>query len=197
VILAVRPDQLSTLAGEIKDDLENQLVISTITGATILKLQGLLGADVTIARSMPNIGIKTGNSMTCLAFDEKSLPFKEKVESIFNALGKTLIISENNFAQATVLCGSGIAIIAKFARAYMQAGIQNGFSEHDALAMAIQVLKGTVSLLEEGVHPEVMIDKVTTPGGCTISTLVEMEHQGFASSLLKSVESGVAKAKTL
>lgn len=203
IVIAVQPKQLEDLINSISKHLckdKKQLIISVVTGATIEKIQNLFGKsnkNLAIARAMPNTSLKTGNSMTCLAFNKEAESFKEKVQEIFNSLGETLIIKEEMFPQATVLCGSGIAIMARFIRVYMQAGIQSGFNEEASLQIAIQLMKGTAMLLKEGVHPEVAIDKVTTPGGCTITTLAEMEHCGLSSALLKAIEAGITKARTL
>lgn len=196
VVLAVRPNQLETLAEEIKIK-TNQLIISVITGATIKKLEKLFGSDLKIARVMPNVALSTSNSMTCMTFNKKGFVSKNEVEEIFGSLGKTLLIEEKMFPQATVLCGSGVAIVARFIRALMQSGIQSGFNENHSLQMAIQVIKGTAILLENGKHPEVLIDDVTTPGGCTIANLAELEHCGFTSAVLKGTKAGLEKAITL
>ena len=120
------------------------------------------------------------------------------VESIFNGVGQTLLIPESKFAEATVLCGSGTALVLKFIRAYMQASIQQGFSEKDSLKISTQVVKGASMVIQENNnHPESEIDKITTPGGCTIDALIQMEHSRFSSAFLKAVESGISKAKKL
>ena len=89
---------------------------------------------------------------------------------------------------ATVLGASGIAFFMRYLRAATQAGVQMGFESQEAQKIAVQTAKGAASLiLARNSHPEVEIDKVTTPRGCTIEGLNEMEHQGFSSSLIKGV----------
>ncbi len=202
IIIAVRPTQCEEVVKQIASSLnKNQLLISVVTGKSIEKIKGFLGDagnKLPIVRAMPNTSLQTGNSMTFLAFNKEAESFKSEVQAIFNGLGKTLIIEEKMFPQATVLGGSGIAIMARFIRVYMQAGIQNGFSEEHSLTIATQVMKGAAILLEQSKkHPEIVIDGVTTPGGCTIDTLVEMEHGGFSSALLKAIGCGITKAGTL
>lgn len=198
MILAVQPKQLPDLINEIKENLQpEQILISVVSGASIETIESLLGKKIPIARAMPNTAIKVCQSMTCLAFNKEAEKYEDMVKLIFNSLGKTLVIPESKFAEATVLCGSGTAIAARFMRAYMQAGIQSGFNEHESLLIATQVVKGAAILLQEGTHPEIAIDKVTTPGGCTIAALAEMEHQGFNSALLKAIEAGINRAKNL
>jgi len=199
IILAVQPTQIDELLQEIKNYVKKgQLIISVVSGISIERIEKLIEiSGIHVARAMPNTGIRYGQSMTCLSFNEQSLKLKEIVQSIFGSLGKTLIIPESNFPEATVLCGSGIALVLRFIRAYMQAGIQSGFNEHDALLIATQVMIGAASLCEKGSHPEMEIDKVTTPRGITIETLIEMERAGFSSALNSGIKVGVSKAKSL
>ena len=95
---------------------------------------------------------------------------------------------------ATVLGASGIAFLMRYLRAATQAGVQMGFDSEDAQKIAVQTAKGA-SLLIQGMdsHPEIEIDKVTTPKGCTIAGLNEMEHQGFSSALIKGVMTSYEK----
>ena len=89
---------------------------------------------------------------------------------------------------ATVLGACGIAYALRFIRSMVQGGIQIGFDSKTASAIANQTVKGAAALLiEKGNHPEFEIDKVTTPKGCTIVGLNEMEHNGFSSALIKGI----------
>lgn len=198
VIIAVQPKQADTLLSEINEVLtEKHILISVVSGLKIERMEKLV-PEISIARAMPNIAIKVRQSMTCLASNEAGKEHQALVECIFRAVGVTLLIPEELFPEATVLCGSGTALVQKFIRALMQAGILNGFGEEEALFIARQVTKGSAMLLEEsGSHPEVLIDKVTTRRGCTIALLAALEHFGFSSAILKAVEAGIEKAKNL
>jgi pyrroline-5-carboxylate reductase len=80
----------------------------------------------------------------------------------------------------------------------MQAGIEIGFDAPTALAIASQTVKGAAQMtLDEHIHPEQLIDRVTTPLGCTIVGLNEMEHQGFSSALIKGIRTSFDKIKEL
>ena len=199
IIVAVQPKQLDNLIEEIKSELtEKHLVISIVSGVSIERVESLINKKIPIIRAMPNTAIKTGQSMTCLAFNKLGIKHQTLVEKIFNSVGITLLVSESKFAEATVLCGSGPALVLKFIRAYMQACIQHGFNDKEALIIAGQVTKGTSMIVQKNnYHPEPEIDKVTTPSGCTIDALVELEHRGFSSALLRSIDAGIKKAKTL
>lgn len=190
VILCVQPKQLSTLLHDVKGMLsaERHLLVSTITGVSITEIEQIVGKDFPIVRAMPNTAIAIRESMTCIATKNASEEQMKRVEAIFNVMGRTLRIEEELVAAATVLGASGIAFCLRYIRALAQGGIQMGFHAEEAQAIAVQTCRGAASLiLEEGRHPEMEIDKVTTPQGCTIAGLNEMEHNGLSSAVIKGV----------
>jgi pyrroline-5-carboxylate reductase len=131
---------------------------------------------------MPNIAAQFGESATCISFQEQH-GSGQKLVSLFQNLGTAPIIDENVDA-ATVLAASGTAFALRYIRASMQAGIEIGF-DWQALAISAQTVKGAAEMLmEEQIHPEQLIDRVTTKG-CTIAGLNEMEMHGFSSSLIR------------
>ncbi len=188
VIFSVQPDQFKKIAKEVKPWLENKIMISTITGLTLTTLQDILGKESRIVRSMPNTAIAVSESMTCLSYhgDEESI---QTAQTIFNTLGKTLIIEDQLMQAATVLGASGIAFWMRLIRATTQGGIQLGFDAEEAKAIAVQTCLGAASILANNnhSHPESEIDKVTTPKGCTIRGLNEMEFRGLSSALIRGL----------
>ena len=114
--------------------------------------------------------------MTCIS--SSNAEGLEITKNLFDALGKTLIIEEELMQAATVLGASGIAFFMRYLRAASQGGVQMGFDAKDAQLIAMQTAKGAASLvLENHSHPEVEIDKVTTPQGCTIEGLNEKRNE--------------------
>ncbi len=188
VIFSVQPGQFPQVAEQVKHLLNNKVIISTITGLTLKALEQTLGKENQIVRSMPNTAIAVSQSMTCLSYNggEESI---KTAQAIFNVLGKTLIIEDELMQAATVLGASGIAFWMRLIRATTQGGIQLGFDADEAKAIAIQTALGAASILSENVnaHPESEIDKVTTPRGCTIRGLNEMEYRGLSSALIKGL----------
>lgn len=190
IILCVQPKQLISLLQEVKGNLsaERHVLVSTITGVSIQEIEAVVGNGFPIIRAMPNTAIAIRESMTCLATKNASQQQVERVQSIFDIMGRTMIIDEELVAAATVLGASGIAFCLRYIRALAQGGIQMGFHAEEAQAIAVQTCKGAASLiLEGGRHPEMEIDKVTTPQGCTIAGLNEMEHNGLSSAVIKGI----------
>lgn len=198
LIFSVQPTQLERILEEIKDLLtEKHVIISTVTGFKIPRIEEIVG-DQFIIRSMPNTAIAVGKSMTCLCSNEKGKKRIAIAEAIFNRLGTSIIIPENKMQAATVICASGIAFWMRLIRATSQGAVQLGFDAKDAQELSMQTCLGAASLLiESGKHPEEEIDKVTTPRGCTIEGLNEMEHNGLSSSLIKGLQASFKKINNI
>jgi pyrroline-5-carboxylate reductase len=195
IIFAVQPRHFEAILEEYKSVLsKKQVLISVITGFSISRIEAIVGADNFIIRAMPNTAASVGQSMTCISSNRKG---KEKVElakTIFNSMGHSMEIPEEQIQAATVICASGIAFWMRLIRATTQGAVQLGFEAHEAHQLAMQTCFGAASLLKEsGKHPEEEIDRVTTPSGCTIEGLNEMEHQGLSSSLIKGITASFEK----
>lgn len=195
LIFAVQPSQFESILQEVQHVLnEKHVIISTITGFAIQRVEESIGTDYPIIRSMPNTAISVGKSMTCLCSNTTAVKKLPIAEAIFNGLGTSLVIEESHMQAATVLCASGIAFWMRLIRATTQGGVQLGFDADVALKMSMQTAMGAASLLiESGTHPEEEIDRVTTPRGCTITGLNEMEHQGLSSSLIRGLNASFNK----
>ena len=199
LILAVQPAHLEDILNTIKPYLtEYHVVISTVTGFVIPKIEAILGADQFIIRAMPNTAIAVEKSMTCLCSNDKGKTRIKVAEAIFKRLGHTLVIPESQMQAATVVCASGIAFWMRLMRATTQAAIQLGFDAKEAQELAMYTSEGAAHLLiANGNHPEEEIDKVTTPMGCTIEGLNEMEHKGLSSSLIQGMVASFNKINTI
>lgn len=195
VILAVKPYQAKAVLEEIAPVLtEQHIVASVVTGFSLAQMQSAIGKQLPLFRAMPNTAIAIQQSMTCIASNTTAWDKTQKVVNIFDQLGKTVMIDEELMEAATVLGACGIAYALRFIRAASQGGIEIGFGAETASLIASQTVKGAAALLlENGKHPEYEIDKVTTPQGCTIAGLNEMEHRGFSSALIKGVVTSFKK----
>ena len=190
ILLALKPynvlEVLKDLAPHI--DATKQVVVSLATGVTLSTLRETVQSDIPIYRAMPNTAADVGASMTCIASNHSS--HDQLIEECFNTIGSTIRIDEKLMDAATVLGACGVAFVLRFMRGMVQGGVQIGFDSKTASTIVNQTVKGAAELLiSGGQHPEFEIDKVTTPKGCTISGLNEMEHNGFSSALIKGIVS--------
>jgi len=132
--------------------------------------------------------------MTCICSKNADAQTSAYVHELFGQLGKVAQIDEKLMEASTVLAACGTAYAMRYIRANIQGGIEIGFDAATASLIAAQTVKGAAELLlQKGTHPEQEIDKVTTPKGCTIAGLNEMEHQGFSSSLIRGVVASYKK----
>ncbi|MGV6862363.1 MAG: pyrroline-5-carboxylate reductase [Putridiphycobacter sp.] len=187
VIVALKPynilDVLTELKGAFKP---GQILVSVATGISIDQIENVVGNAVKIYRAMPNTASGVSMSATCIA--SKTNEQHDLVKGCFESFGSAIFIDENLMESATVLGACGVAYVLRFIRGMIQGGIQIGFDSKTATEIATQTVKGAAELLIQGdTHPEQEIDKVTTPKGCTIAGLNEMEHNGFSSALIKGI----------
>ncbi len=190
IIVALKPYNVKEVLEELKDvfDPSKHVVISVVTGVFLNDLSSILNHGMPIFRAMPNTAIAIQESVTCLCHQGASATKVNYVTELFSQLGISINIDENLMDAATVLGACGIAYALRFIRASTQGGIEIGFDAKTANLIAAQTVKGAAELLLKlNRHPEEEIDKVTTPKGCTIAGLNEMEHQGFSSSLIKGI----------
>ncbi|PHS09211.1 MAG: pyrroline-5-carboxylate reductase [Kordia sp.] len=190
VIIAVKPYKIAEILQEIDSVITaDKILISVVSDFSIAQIEENLTNVPSIVRAMPNTAAAVNESMTCLASNNASTEDLKVVTTIFNSLGDTIEINEALMDAATVLGACGIAYVLRFIRGMIQGGIEIGFDAQTATKIATQTVKGASELLlQKGNHPEAEIDKVTTPKGCTIAGLNEMEHQGFSSALIKGIK---------
>ena len=189
VILAVKPYQVSEVLNSFKSELTSKHMLgSVVTGVLISEIEEIVQQKIPVFRAMPNTAIAIQESITCLSFANTNAAQIDYVKKLFTTLGKVTVIDEKLMEAATVLGACGTAYAMRYIRANIQGGIEIGFDAATANLIAAQTVKGAAELLlQKGTHPEFEIDKVTTPKGCTIAGLNEMEHHGFSSSLIKGI----------
>lgn len=191
IILAVKPFQIKDVVAGIKEELDpaRHVLVSVVTGVLIHDIQQWVEKKLPVVRAMPNTAIAIQESMTCLCSANANEEQINYISDIFNQLGKVVVIEEKLMDASTVLGACGIAFALRYIRASIQGGIEIGFDAKTATLIAAQTVNGAAELLlQKGTHPEQEIDKVTTPKGCTIAGLNEMEHSGFSSSLIKGIK---------
>lgn len=190
ILLGVKPYNVASILGEINPALDpkKQLIISLATGVTLKEMYEVIDPKTVTFRAMPNIAADIQESITCVCQEQANPMQIEMVKELFDSIGFTITIDESLMEAATVLGACGIAYVLRFMRAMIQGGIQIGFDSATASKIVNQTVKGAAELMiQKNIHPEAAIDKVTTPKGCTIVGLNEMEHQGFSSAMVRGV----------
>lgn len=188
VVIAVKPWLVDGVLSQIADALGNATVVSVAAGARNPRIDAYV---------MPNIAAAMCESMTFVeaAPDDATENRKERVrqvERLFSLVGKVQVVDASHMAAGMMMAGCGIAYVMRFLRAMMEGGVEMGFYPKEAQQIAMQTMQGAVSLLEtSGMHPEVAIDKVTTPGGVTIKGLNELDHAGFNSAVIRCLKAGL------
>jgi pyrroline-5-carboxylate reductase len=188
IILAVLPGQAMEVVLDLKEAFKKgeKILVSVVSAVSIQELKEWSGHGVPVVRIMPNTAAEFGASMTCVCGDEEEAV--ARVKKLFDPLGQTMVIKEHLMPAATILAACGIAFFLRFIRAVSQGGIQIGFHAEEAGKIAAQTAMGAAELLMRTEnHPEMEIDRVTTPMGCTISGLNEMEHFGLSSAMIKGI----------
>ena len=201
ICVVVKPWLVETVLKSIKPymDYDRQTVVVVAAGITSEKIKEWLGdGDVRdhelpdIFLAIPNIAIAELSSMTFIVPVKASANDTDKVKELFDCMGRAIITEERLLAAGTTLASCGIAYAMRYIRAAAEGGVELGFKADEAKSIVLQTVKGAVDLLiANGNHPEVEIDKVTTPGGVTIKGLNEMEHAGFTSAVIRGLKAGM------
>lgn len=189
VILGVKPWLVQSVLEQIKPSLSGKVLLSLAAGIPSAQMaQWLSGTGVKAAYAViPNLAAEIGESMTfASAILGKA---DELVMSLFDKLGKTLIVDERRLQAGMMVASCGTAFALRYARAAMEGGVQLGLYPHEALEAVYQTMKGAVDLAaSRGAHPEAEIDRVTTPGGITIRGLNAMEEAGFTAAVIAGLK---------
>lgn len=190
VMLGVKPWQIQDVLAEITPVLsEHTMVVSLAAGVPCEQLALWSNTSLSLFRVMPNTAIEIGESMTFVSSSNATAEQDNLLVDLFNHMGKAMLIPESQMGAATVLASCGIAYALRYVRAATEGGVEIGFNANLALQIVSQTVKGATELLiQKGNHPEVEIDRVTTPGGVTIAGLNEMENQGFSSAIIQGLK---------
>lgn len=196
IIVALKPYNILKVLKELNTffDPKKHILVSLATGISLEQIQDIIKIPIPVFRAMPNTASDVGMSMTCISSNTNNNEAIDSIKYCFSSIGETIIIDEGLMDSATVLGACGIAYVLRFIRGMIQGGIQIGFDAKTANDIVTHTVKGAAELLiKRNEHPEFEIDKVTTPKGCTIAGLNEMEHNGFSSALIKGIVTSYEK----
>jgi pyrroline-5-carboxylate reductase len=200
VILAVKPQRLGTVLGDLSTRLKpEQLVLSIIAGVQIETIAGEL-SHPRIVRAMPNTPAQISQGMTAwTATPEVSDGQLAQVRALLGALGKELYVeTERMIDMATALSATGPTYIFLVMEALVDAGVHMGFSRHVAQELVLQTMLGSVLFAKEShKHPAELRNMVTSPGGTSAAAIYQMEKGGLRTVLSKAVWAAFQRAETL
>jgi pyrroline-5-carboxylate reductase len=200
IFLAVKPQDakipLQGLASEID---ESRILISIMAGITISNIISILEKPAKVVRVMPNICVAVAQGALGIApnylLTETDL---KVVVALLRPLGCVVEVTEEQLDAVTALSGSGPAFVLTFLEALIDGGVRMGLARDKAHKLAVQTIKGTIAMLEKGeLHPTVMKETVTSPGGTTIAGLVILDEKGFKGTVIRCLEAAQTRAKEL
>ena len=200
VLLCVKPqtveEVLRQVAGELTPD---HIVVSVAASVTTRLMEGIINKAVPVIRTMPNTPCFIKKGMTALAPGKHATPeHMAQARKIFDAIGRTIILDEKHMDAVTGLSASGPAFVYIIIESFVEAGVKVGLPREAATLLAAQMVLGASSMvLETGEHPAKLKDTVTTPAGCTIDGILELEDGGLRVTLIKAVVRATNRAKEL
>ena len=198
IVLAVKPQTLPAVLSELGPILD-ALVISIVAGVTIRTIAEQAGGATRVVRAMPNTPALVREGMTALAMGAGvSDEDVRLVRTIFEAVGLVVAVEERLMDAVTGLSGSGPAYVFQAIEALADGGVMMGLPRQTAELLAAQTVFGSARLvLESGVHPAQLKDRVASPGGTTIAGLHQLEQRGFRAALMAAVEAATTRSKEL
>jgi pyrroline-5-carboxylate reductase len=200
LLLGVKPLQVADLVREIAPALTlKKLVISFAASVGTAAIEAACGHDVAIVRAMPNTPAAQGAGITAIArgshVSDEQLAL---AQHLFSTVGRTVVIDEKHMDAVTGLSGSGPAFLYIIIEALAEAGVNVGLPRDIATLLAAQTTYGAAKMvLETGAHPALLKDEVTTPAGCTVDGILELEEGGLRVTLIKAVKRASERARQL
>jgi pyrroline-5-carboxylate reductase len=200
IILAVKPqDIVQTIQGIAAVIHDRQVVISIAAGVPTAKIEAAFAKPVRVVRVMPNTPalVLAGAAGLCAGSQATSADL-DVARTLFDALGKTVVVSEALMDTVTGLSGSGPAYIFMLIEALADGGVKMGLTRDAALTLAAQTVYGSAKLLlETGLHPGELKDRVTSPAGTTIAGLHALEERAFRGAVIDAVERATLRSREL
>ena len=207
ILLAVKPQAVAEVLDEIAPELRaKRLLVSVAASVPTSYLEQQLAAasggqsnKVAVVRAMPNTPAAVGCGMTTICRGAHAGPADVEIaQTMFDAVGRTVVVDEKNMDAVTGLSASGPAFAYIILESLAEAGVKVGLPRDVATLLAVQTMKGSASVvLETGEHPALLKDAVTTPAGCTIDGILELEEGKLRVTLIKAVVKATSRAGEL
>jgi len=200
ILIGVKPFQVPDLIAEIKPALTPaKMLVSFAASVKTRAIEEAAGIEIGVIRAMPNTPSALGAGVAALCrgrfvSDEQM----ELAQRMFGTVGRTVLVDEKHMDAVTGLSGSGPAYLYIIIEALAEAGVKVGLPRDIATQLAAQTAFGASKMvLETGYHPALLKDAVTTPAGCTIDGILELEEGGLRVTLIKAVMRATERARQL
>ena len=200
VILSVKPQIVQRVLDEVAPHLRpHTLLVSIAAGTPVAAIEARLPTGARVVRTMPNTPALVGAGATAIAAGgHATTEDLDSARRIFDAVGKTVILDEEQLDAVTGLSGSGPAYVFLIIEALSDAGVKMGLSRYNAQALAAQTVLGSAKLLlETNEHPGRLKDMVTSPGGTAIAGIATLEAGGLRTTLINAVEAATRRSREL
>jgi pyrroline-5-carboxylate reductase len=200
IIVAVKPQNVRELLEEIRGDVTpSQLVISVAASVPTSYIEELLGKPIPVVRAMPNTPSQVGAGMTGICRGKHATEAHlDTARRLFDTVGRTVVVDEKHMDAVTGLSASGPAFVYIILESLAEAGVKVGLPRDVATTLSAQTLLGAAKVaLDTGHHPALLKDMVTTPAGCTIDGILELEEGKLRVTLIKAVVKATQRAKEL
>jgi len=200
IILSVKPTTLPHVLKEIGGTLrQDQILISVVAAFPLSLIESMIDKRMPVFRAMPNIPVVVDEGATGLAANGASTEEQRQyVESIFRSAGVVANVDEEMMHAVTAMSGSGPAYIYMVIEALIAGGLKQGLSHEVSTRLAEQTVLGAAKLVREtSLHPAILKDRVTTPGGVTIAAIHELERHGLRSMLISAIETATKQSRDL
>lgn len=200
VLLAVKPPQVVEVLDEIRGELRpDALVVSAAASVPTNIIEQHLPGNAAVVRAMPNTPAAVGSGMTGLCSGSHAKPeHLELAKAMFEAVGRAIVVDEKHMDAVTGLSASGPAFVYIILESLAEGGVKVGLPREVATLLAAQTMLGAArTVIETGNHPAQLKDGVTTPAGCTIDGIMEMEDGKVRSTLIKAIVKATERAREL
>lgn len=200
VVLCVKPQDLESVAASLAAKIPKQsMIISILAGVTIKDIETAFGFHGAVVRAMPNIAATVGAAATAMCANDRLTDAQKDITSgIFGAIGEADWTKETLLDAVTGLSGSGPAYLYMVIEALTDGGVKMGLPRNLAGRLATQTVLGSALLVKDtGLHPAILREQVTTPGGTTIAAIHELEARGLRAMLISAVETATKRSADL
>lgn len=199
VLIAVKPQDIDALLGELAPHVAGSLVVSVAAGITTGRLEAALPEGTPVVRAMPNTPALVDEGMTAICAgrwaEERHL---ELADTVLSSVGRVLRLPESQLDAVTALSGSGPAYFFFLVEAMIDAGILLGLPRTVAAELIVQTAYGAAKMLRDtGEHPVRLREAVSSPGGTTVAAVRELERHGVRSALISAIEAAHARSVEL